>query len=649
MGKTLSLILVLLLQLLATPFALSKTTMDVEPGYDGRFRAGRWSPVFIEVQSDQPRTAIVELRVPNASSSAMTLRQAIGVGTTPQKYVLYAPLAMFYDPLRATLTDADTGKLIAEWPARDRNEMDRGGEQIGFMVVTAGKSPMMQGFRRSGPGSTIVSHQRYPLLPITPIGYDAADVVALNNPEWSRLSTDQQLALIAWARAGGTILLYPGAEIVPPEAPLAHFLPADLGPSTVKTLTKDQLQRLRLPERFSSIGVRTLTPRPGAKAIPMPQNLPDMVVGKIGLGQIVVLPIDTSTLQFNDNAMLQQFWNDTVSALLGEPPRAENNYGYFSADGAAAQTALDRIGDIPNTGSFGFSYIALVIGAMMLIVGPIDWLVLKKLGLQPWTWVTTIGWIGVVTCAALYAGQLLRSGDLHFRTLRVIEQAQGRLVAMDDVALVYAPRSATYQVTSDPTAWWQPVPSGNLYQGSSIAIPMRMEQTYKGNTPDAMWIDVWNWRFLHGRRAVDQAGLVEAKLKILGDQIVGKIANRSDKPLLNIELQSKSGIATVPGTIAPGESADVNVVVYKAAAPDNDDSQAMMRRLERSGNIVDSSYLTLFSISAARRTAADRLMNTGNIILYATIESPSTDVAITNPNAITQHTAMLRAVIEPSP
>jgi hypothetical protein len=49
---------------------------------------------------------------------------------------------------------------------------------------------------------------------------------------------------------------------------------------------------------------------------------------------------------------------------------------------AMAQT-LNWMGSIPGAGTFGFSYIAAVLIVMMLIVGPVDWIVLKMMGRQP--------------------------------------------------------------------------------------------------------------------------------------------------------------------------------------------------------------------------------------------------------------------------
>ncbi len=50
---------------------------------------------------------------------------------------------------------------------------------------------------------------------------------------------------------------------------------------------------------------------------------------------------------------------------------------------------------------------------------------IKRLGKQPWTWVTTSGFVVLVTVGAIYVGHIFKSGDLHFRTTSIIDESHG--------------------------------------------------------------------------------------------------------------------------------------------------------------------------------------------------------------------------------
>jgi hypothetical protein len=637
---------VLVAWLLTGGYANARTILEIETGLEHRYRVGRWSPLILTLSSDRPRTVNVELRVANASSSAMTIRQQLGVGTQPQKYVVYAPVGVYYDPVQATVFDADTGKLLTRWPDEDVQNPIGVSQQIGFMMITAGRSPLMQNLRRPGDrGSAVVSHLNYPLLPTAGIGYDSADVVYLNSPDWSQITVDQQRAMIDWARAGGTIVVYPGADTIPADGPLVAALPCDVGAIESKPVTSAQRDSLRLPSRFQTLASRPLMNRPGARTVWLPESIANVSIRSIGLGNIAVVSTDLGHLTFQDDSSSNSFNHRFLVAVLGtDVKQTTPDHGYYDTDIAAANAALDRIGQIPNTGSFGFSYIALVVGGLMLIVGPIDWFVLKKLGKQPWTWATTVGWIGVFTCGAVYAGHLLRSGDLHFRTLRLLDQAGGRVVAQEDVALIYAPRSAQYAVTADTETWWQPVPSGSRYGGSSITAPIDTQQTHRGTSLDPMWIDVWNWRFLRVSKYIDQPAMIDAKLRVneQSGNIEGTITNLTKHALSNVEIESRNTKSTPIATrIEPGATINVN---QTPSTPDVEpDDLSVYRRYDQ----TDTSYMSVFGLSPARSDAVGRHKEASRFILYATIDSPESDLSLTDPSAVTQHNALLRAVIEP--
>ena len=93
---------------------------------------------------------------------------------------------------------------------------------------------------------------------------------------------------------------------------------------------------------------------------------------------------------------------------------------------------------------------------MMFVVGPVDWFVLKWMGRQPWTWATTSGWILLVTVGAISIGYLLKSGELHFRTVSVVDESRWQRVAQTTLAAVYSPRTREYTLKFDPQGWWRP-------------------------------------------------------------------------------------------------------------------------------------------------------------------------------------------------
>src|SRR5262249_35178355 len=140
-------------------------------------------------------------------------------------------------------------------------------------------------------------------------------------------------------------------------------------------------------------------------------------------------------------------------------------------------------------------------------------MLLKWMGRQPWTWVTTSGWIALVTLGAISLGYVLKSGDLHFRTVTLMDEADGQRAALTTLAGIYSPRTNEYDLKFDPQSWCGPaIDNGSYRRGDGLAIEIDCHQDYRGSRPFPMQINVWQLRFLQGSNYTPTGGVIFAKL-----------------------------------------------------------------------------------------------------------------------------------------
>jgi hypothetical protein len=296
----------------------------------------------------------------------------------------------------------------------------------------------------------------------------------------------------------------------------------------------------------------------------------------------------------------------------------------------AASAAMNSLGDIPGAGTFGFSSVAILMIGMMLVVGPIDWIVLKRLDRQPWTWITTGGWIGLITISAVYAGYLFKSGDLHFRTVRLIDQADGITVATADAIGIYSPRTQDYRLRTDPDSWWQPLSAESYVSRSSGLSDLFFHQDQHGTRPMPVRISVWNMRFLIGQNIEPAAAVIEARLHRSTQnqpRIAGKITNRSGPPIRAFNIRHGGMIADVNNSLPPGGTIDVDVPLI----PERSDY--------RSGsiwNLIPDRNERVIQILDAQPEMA---------CIYAMCQSTTPAVTIDRPPNAQQHHMMIRALV----
>jgi hypothetical protein len=594
--------------------AASDTALDVDAGWNEITRQGAWTPLYVRVSDPKPRNAYIELSTPHDATTSVKVRIGITLNPSPQTYELLAPLVATYnEPIRLEVHDAGSHRLLASETLYDNDIVDpgdipkkhatlfgdrRGGGKFTLIGLSGrGGVPGQLRTADSSSGADVIDIGRLsqPRLPRAPQGYEALRALILSEPDLAAMEPEQQNAICDWVRAGGHLVLWPGEGPIPPasNSPLVGLLPCGIGDVTTVTFADRAavVRQFGLPERFATgkLKARALTPAASTDAQVIPileQRSPPLALrAPRGLGDVTVLAFDASGLDFIDNPSAAKFWE----------PILQLDDGSTAVSGSAIQTdqrsmavgqIMDLLGDVPGIGTFGFKYVAMVLMAMMVIVGPVDWFVLKWMGRQPWTWVTTAGWIGLITTAAIFVGSVFKSGDLHLRTLRVIDQAGGAVIARTDVVGIYSPRTDDYDLDVRPRSWWRPISSDQWgYGRGTIIRPVPFTQNGVENKPARMTINVWNLRFLAGETlerapAVLAASLSPKQTTISAGKvethITGTITNQGDVPLTALWLRtSKATIdltrqAAWPATggLPPGATLAVDAPIDYGAGMD---------------------------------------------------------------------------------
>jgi len=644
------------------------TSLDVEVGWGGAYRAGRWSPLFVTAADSRPRNVLIELYSPQGTNFAMRIRQIVTIGPQKTTFALYAPLAGYLESLSVTLRDPSSGRSLAYW--------------TGESFYAGGATPAPQAFEqlilvsgRHGAQRILQNHFHddrvgvcsvHPLrLPASPQGYDSVSVLVLDQPDLARLSREQQQAIVDWVRGGGTLVCWMSEDAQPPHAPIIDALPAVVGENIAISPEQRKIREAGLPPRFANLKGRQLTPLPGAQRIPLFGDDVAAFRHGLGLGHVVLLPFDPSTFLFDSPASAHAFWRPMLdSALDLYDPDAKNRYynspwndAWQQTRTLAANRTMDLLGDVPGVGRFGFSYVAYVLIGMMLVVGPIDWIVLKRLGRQPWTWVTTCGWIALVTLGAMFIGYVFKSGDLHYRTLRLIDQVDGMTVVTNDSVGIYSPRTRVYELIGvDPEGWWQPLLAEPVsYARGGMKTDIRFHQDYRGNRPEQMLINVWNLRFLTAQTIAPAPPVIEADLRYDHREgknfVVGTIVNRGPVPLKNLLVRVKGGTCLFgEAALPPGAQMQVNHPFtdhdrrfryhpYNAYQYGYHD-QELLRQYDGAWNI-----------DPGRSRAIDRILDNRQdaACVYATAENVPPVAGLSQPGAIEKHMQYVRAVVSIKP
>ncbi|MCY2951802.1 MAG: hypothetical protein NTU53_07465 [Planctomycetota bacterium] len=580
-------------------------TMRAQIGWDGVFRVGRWTPIYITLADDQAfpaRNVQLDIIAPHDNTFAMRVRQYVAVRPEASTFILYAPLTFQAGEAVAVVRDAKTGRSLGELPfdsvtastATYRSSWYGAESDRDLVIGISGRGNALgliagpfywvdkladQQLRYGNSPQIRTGFLQPQYLPDASLGYDGLDVLVLNAPDLVTMPLQTQQAIARWVRGGGRLLMWPSAGPVPADSPIIDLLPCKIGQSTAIPLSLDDTKALDLPARQERIAAREIELNPSAKKVSILLDKALACYGRAGLGRVAVLSIDASQLGFQDRNNALKFWRPILKNLVAptiQPTDESNDTNPNNDTGsrrlAAMEAVVDRLGDVPGIGRFDFSYIAIVMVAMMFVVGPIDWFVLKKLGKQPWTWATTAGWIVLITVGALYIGYIFRSGDLYYRTVRLIDQADDQVVGVMDVAGIYSPKTQVYDLDGAKDAWWEPANLDALTpwnRSSRTATEILTGQDTRGNRPQSMVVNIWSLRFMQSElgdpAAISpplHASLTRTKAGADGKvRIVGSITNRSTALLSGVIIRTAAGLVILPDAIKPNESAMIDLPI----------------------------------------------------------------------------------------
>lgn len=165
----------------------------------------------------------------------------------------------------------------------------------------------------------------------------------------------------------------------------------------------------------------------------------DIARGPWGLGTITVLGIDPASLAggASGEARGVGWWHcllhvPEIHAALVPRRVAESQYWYSRADSLETILASRAINSILDDLSAGYSTsqglfaaIAVALLLLVLLIGPVDYFVLRRLRREPLTWITTPALIAMA-CAAIYLSQdAVSYGTARVKRLSVIDAWSG--------------------------------------------------------------------------------------------------------------------------------------------------------------------------------------------------------------------------------
>ncbi len=142
-----------------------------------------------------------------------------------------------------------------------------------------------------------------------------------------------------------------------------------------------------------------------------------------GSGAVAILGFDPTTDWIDETTLAEGLWRTMLPARTAGGPVITDDSQLVQAVSQLPELALPPVGGL-----------AILLGAYILLIGPINYLVLKRLDRRELAWVTMPALIVVFAVGAYGFGSLLRGSELIVNEVAIVRGSPG---ATEGTAQVY--------------------------------------------------------------------------------------------------------------------------------------------------------------------------------------------------------------------
>ncbi len=540
----------------ASPSAVPSPTASPEPAglamdaralLQGHARPGSWMAISVGLSNDGP-PIVGELRLVGGTQNLTRFSVPVDLPTTSRKsYSLYVQAPAFGQTTDVALVVDE--KIVARrqvaFALHDVTQLVVGvvAEKPGNIVAALNRT-----IDPSSPRPAVVALVPSD-LPSRPEAWAPLDRLVWQDVDAGQLTTEQLAALRTWVAAGGRLTIVGGSAGT---GVLGGF-PDELLPyRPATTLDVDPSALIGLVGGSVPAGAAAIPALAGelihGRALASSGDRTIAAEASYGSGGTALVGFDPTSAWLADSARGDAVWARIV------PSRTSQRTPFLAADDSPLVNLLSTLPSLALPSIEGL--LALLL-AYILLVGPVNYLVLRRLDRREWAWLSIPLLIVGFTGAAFAIGATLRGSEVIVNQVAVVRAAPGTDAAQATVYLgVFSPSRSSYDVTvgtgallsaplNDPTGQ-------SAGQGLDVvqADPASVRQLSVG---------YGTLRAIRAEAPVS-APSVTGTLRLEGGRLKGTLKNASSTALASPAVVFGQSVATLPD-LAPGASADIDVAV----------------------------------------------------------------------------------------
>ena len=568
--------------------------VDFSVGWGGCYRPMEWTPITVGITTPFEKPVDCVVRFSAAQDSLNTLdisrREALMPGL-PKEVPLVARLDYSANAATLTITGTDSplfwshtyellDKSGGSQPLKAVNHWETligvtGSQGFSIMQVQEASVSRRQARQGDKRGRVYTRYRFQRLLPADWTGYAGLDLLVLYDPDWTELTSHQQRAITQYVSNGGSVLMVLGMKPMPAGSPLAEMLPLGLGDPREIRLARLDLSKWNCREpKTDKVPCWRAALNANAPGWAFEHDTNGNAIfasGPVGFGKAGVLLFDPALLGCRQGKDLANFWAPLMAPLVTQrkitlsdnPENSDNDYSFdLGPESNASKAVLEHLYSVEQLKPIDIGWVVLVLASLAVLIGPVDYLVLKAVGRLTWTWVTSTACIAVFSVGAYYGVEYLRGGELQARLVSVVDAVDGANCAWATRYLgIFAPHSDDYSLTNmDREQWWAgiaPELGENRYRYSEPTTSRRIycqQHIDGGSVPVSVPINIWSMQSLLCETRLAKAPFAATARRQPGGQWTITVTNPGPAPIARCYARVGTREAVRCGSVPAGKT-----------------------------------------------------------------------------------------------
>jgi hypothetical protein len=532
----------------AAPTRAADVTLEATAMLGGHVRPGAWAAVVVRVRNSGPAIE-GELRV--RSSQQGVSRFGVAVHLAPdaeQEHILYVQPPLFGSRLSVEMVSGETQVAAIDVPIKSHDTYSP-------IIVVVAERP--EGFSRDVgqavanpniPSNPSVISLRASDLPPRVEAWSAIDRLVWQDVDFGTLSDDQLNALRVWVGAGGRLVIVGGTtgvgtlDDLPPD--MLPFVPE----RTVDVSTSDLAALLgTLPAGATSVPAVAGTLQRGT-FLARSGDVVYAAQQTYGQGAVTIIGVNPATSWLAGSESAEALWRRALPLTGGtfvNPFIVTDDYIFQSALYNLPAVALPPIEQL---------FVLLL--AYIALIGPVNYLVLRRLDKREWAWVTMPLLVLVFAVGSYGLGAALKGSDVIVNQVAIVRAGEGTDSGISQVYVgVFSPTRRSFDVR---------IPNGALIstpvsQAGSGTTEQPIDALIGDNVARLRNFEV-GFGVMRGFRAdtATSAPRITADLTLAEGRVTGTVTNHSSVALENVAIIFGGGVHVVD-RLEPAASAEVDI------------------------------------------------------------------------------------------